>query len=271
MLDSNAEIEKIIQENNRRRDSLKGWVYDLLALEGKYCSKSKIRNLRVKLKNEIKLGGNEDRILRIYDDFLWENKFFGYKLNLFQLKVINEHISSILNEDFEYLNNILKGTKGSNLVEDFRKNISDEVSKQFTLVGIIGSISVLMKKVTGGLVTNDKMIFVINLILLTIVFVMVFHKMINNINFNRIFWVVIFSCFTILLFLNIYIYSPRNTPDVAGLFFLAGIFALYISIAFNSLISFHEKNNKHISFKRIMVLVVLVLSIEVLFFASLLG
>lgn len=263
-------IKEIFRNQNHKNESLKKWINKISLLDGKICSKNTVSQLRAELLIEHRINQYE-KILKIYDEALWVKKFTIYKIDSIELVKLQNIISLYLESDLlEFERKISEYIQNSNK-EDFSDKLSNEVSKQFTLVGTINLVALLMKKVTNDFNFDHKFIFVIDLIILTALLSVIFNLVIQNKTAEKYFISKISFLLVLIISFNIFCYWEFSIylTNMPGLLFISFALALYISVAFNSFLSFYNTNKTHIKKGRFSVLAALIIVLEFLFFVAL--
>lgn len=269
MIDSIGQLE-VIKEKLKNINLLRDWLVDLSSLKGRYVSKSKIAIMRRNLGVNRKLS----KVIYIYDNYLWERKVLGYKINSVKLAEIDEYIGSIIKKNNEEINALFDECNEVLSNEDFRIGLSNEVSKQFTMVSIITIVALLAQRLTRDLSFDSKVVFLSNSTLITLIISIIFYRIISGVKFNKLNRYILPCCIVILVSLNIYFFHTLKgvySFSISGLLFLSSVIAFYFSIAINSLHSYFEKNKKKFGTLRLWIIVAMILTIEILFFIALSG
>ncbi len=262
---------KIIKDNIQKSERLRVWLIDIHKLEKRIVFQSEILNVWNQI-NDCDLTKRElTQIKNLFDNYLWRKIFFVYKINSNILEKLNELVSQIIERYDQELVSFVETQNNKSTKEDFRISLSNEVSKQFTLVGTTNIIAVLMKKVTDNSNSDIKILFFINCLFIIVIMIVFFNSFISNKplgNYARV-----SICFLVYIFLiaNVLLIGLTDNYylNVQGVFFISAYISLYISVAFNSLIAFHQQHNEIFTMQKVVMVTILIVVIELIFFANL--
>ncbi|MEN8410535.1 hypothetical protein ABFP33_11245 [Acinetobacter bereziniae] len=262
---------KIIKDNIQKSERLRVWLIDIHKLEKRIVFQSEILNVWNQI-NDCDLTKRElTQIKNLFDNYLWRKIFLVYKINSNILEKLNELVSQIIERYDQELVSFVETQNNKSTKEDFRISLSNEVSKQFTLVGTTNIIAVLMKKVTDNSNSDIKILFFINCLFIIVIMIVFFNSFISNKplgNYARV-----SICFLVYIFLiaNVLLIGLTDNYylNVQGVFFISAYISLYISVAFNSLIAFHQQHNEIFTMQKVVMVTILIVVIELIFFANL--
>ncbi|MFW1764806.1 hypothetical protein [Acinetobacter bereziniae] len=262
---------KIIKDNIQKSERLRVWLIDIHKLEKRIVFQSEILNVWNQI-NDCDLTKTElTQIKYLFDNYLWRKNFLVYKINSNILEKLNELVNQILERYDQELVSFVETQNNKSTKEDFRISLSNEVSKQFTLVGTTNIIAVLMKKVTDNSNSDIKILFFINCLFIIVIMIVFFNSFISNKplgNYARV-----SICFLVYIFLiaNVLLIGLTDNYylNVQGAFFISAYISLYISVAFNSLIAFHQQHNQIFTMQKVVMVTILIVVIELIFFANL--
>lgn len=262
---------KIIKDNIQKSERLRVWLIDIHKLEKRVVFQSEILNAWNQI-NDCDLTKTElTEIKNLFDNYLWRKKFLVYKINSNILEKLNELVYQILERYDQELVSFVESQNNKSPKEDFRISLSNEVSKQFTLVGTTNIIAVLMKKVTDNSNSDIKILFFINCFFIIVIMIVCFNSFMSNKPLGNCARVSI--CFLVYIFLipNVLLIglTDNYNLNVQGVFFISAYISLYISVAFNSLIAFHQQHNEFFTMQKVVIVTILIVVIELIFFANL--